>query len=100
MPNSPEHASVETFAEYLVDDDLETFDHHDLVLLGESTNKRRQVVRSELESYGFKLVKREPEKTVRGFSSNPHDRWYGPGSCRSHGGSGWEQINGFGGQEG
>lgn len=98
--DSPEHASVEAFVEYLFDDECETFDHNDLALLGEFTHKRRGDLRRELESYGFKLAKRESEKSVRGFSANPHDRWYGPGSCRTHGGSGWEQINGFGGEEG
>jgi hypothetical protein len=98
--NSPEHASVEIFAEYLLDDERDTFDHNDLALLGESTHKRRGDLRRELESYGFRLAKRESEKSVRGFNSNSHDRWYGKGSCRTHGGSGWEQINGFGGQEG
>ena len=98
--DSPEHASVETFAEYLFDDERETFDHSDLALLGESTNERRQVIRRELESYGFTLSKRDPVRRVRGVTSNSHDRWYGPGSSRSHGGSGWEQINRFGGQEG
>jgi hypothetical protein len=99
MSVSPEHTSVEMFVEYLIDDERETFDHNDLIFLGESTHRRRQVLRNELESYGFKLVKRESERVVRGFNANSNDRWCGPGSCRTYGGSGWEQISGFAGDK-
>ncbi len=57
------------------------------------------VIRS-LKAIGFSMDERKPERRVRTVSSNPHDRWHGPGSCASHGGSGWEQISGFAGQEG
>jgi hypothetical protein len=57
------------------------------------------VVIREVQSYGVKVT-REPPRQVRGFRSNSHDRWTGPGCSPSHGGSGHEQITGFGGREG
>lgn len=49
---------------------------------------------------GLEIGPREIPKAIRGFKANSHDRWSGPGSCKTHGGSGWEQINGFAGQKG
>jgi len=43
----------------------------------------------------------DPEHTsVESFVEHLNDRWFGKGSSKSHGGSGWEQINGFAGQQG
>lgn len=53
-----------------------------------------------VKGYGLKIGKRAIVREVRGFKSNPHDRWYGKGSSPTHGGSGWEQITGFAGQNG
>ncbi len=100
MTIAPEHESLTDFVEYLFDDDRTTFTHHDLGELAWALQKSRNVIRKELESYGLTLTVREPEKRVRGFTANPHDRWYGPGSSKSHGGSGHEQITGFAGQKG
>ena len=96
----PEYASLEAFVEYCLEDERETFDHVDLGELAFRLQRSRCAVRKDLEGYGLKLIVRAPEKRVRGFTSNPHDRWYGPGSCPSHGGSGHEQINGFAGRRG
>jgi hypothetical protein len=96
----PEYESVETFAEFLMADDRTSFTLADVVTLATNTQTSDPKVIDELKSYGFTMVKREPPKVVRGFQSNSHDRWYGKGSSPSHGGSGWEQISGFAGQEG
>lgn len=96
----PEYESVEAFAEFLLADDRTSFTLADVVKLAVNTQTSDPKVIAELESYGFSKEKREPAKAVRGFQSNSHDRWYGPGACKTHGGSGWEQISGFAGQEG
>jgi len=49
---------------------------------------------------GLSYSGRETVKRVRGFTTSSNDRWFGPGSSNSHGGSGWEQISGFAGQKG
>lgn len=97
---APEHETIEAFVEFCMDDERESFTHEDLGELAYALKRSRSKVRAELESYGLRLEARAPEKQVRGFTSNPHDRWYGPGACRTHGGSGWEQIQGFAGQKG
>lgn len=52
-----------------------------------------------LRALGFETVRAIPRR-VRTISSNSNDRWFGPGSCPTHGGSGYEQISGFAGQKG
>jgi hypothetical protein len=96
----PEHASVEDFVEYAMDDESSTFTHVDLGHIAARTRQSRCVVRKRLEGYGLSLELRDNEKRVRGFSTSSHDRWYGPGSSKSHGGSGHEQIAGFAGRVG
>ena len=49
---------------------------------------------------GLSYLGRETPKRVRGFTTSSNDRYFGPGSSNSHGGSGWEQINGFSGEKG
>lgn len=99
-PTAPEYESIEAFVQYLMDEERTTFDHNDLGELAYGLQKSRCKVRADLEGYGLTLAPRAVEKRVRGFTANPHDRWYGPGACRSYGGSGWEQITGFAGQRG
>jgi len=97
----PELQSVEAFVEYLLEDERDSFTFEEATELAEALGLSvpTPVIR-ELKSYGLTMVPRTPEKRVRGFHSNNHDRWYGPGACRTHGGSGWEQITGIAGQEG
>lgn len=49
---------------------------------------------------GLSYLGREVPRKVRGFKTSSNDRWFGPGSSPTSGGSGWEQINGFAGQKG
>lgn len=96
----PEFESVEAFVQFCMDDDRTTFNHEDLGELAFNLKRSRGKVRAELESYGLKLTERAFLKRTRGFTTSSNDRWWGPGSSPSHGGSGWEQINGFAGQKG
>jgi hypothetical protein len=93
-PRSPEFKTIETFATYLMDDEREEFTHDELIALNASLRKPVAEIRAELESYGFKLAHREPEKKVRGFKSSSHDRWFGPGSTPTHGGAGIDTSTG------
>jgi len=95
----PEYESVETFVQECLDDERDYFTTADMQALNAATQMRLQDVRKALEGYGLRFVPRQPQKRVRGFNSNPHDRWYGPGADRTYGGSGWEQINGFAGEK-
>lgn len=90
----PEHNTVATFVQYLLDDERDTFTHEDLAALNYKTRMPIGHLRDELESYGFKLAERVPPKQVRGFSSNSHDRWHGPGSLKTHGGAGIDSTTG------
>jgi hypothetical protein len=96
----PEYESVETFAEFLMADDRESFTYMEADTIATGLKVATYVVIDGLKEYGFGYEGRTSEKRVRGFRSNSHDRWCGPGSMKSHGGSGHEQITGFGGQKG
>ena len=93
-PEDGEFASVEDFAEYLIDDDRLKFDWRQLNCLSARTGVSNRALRQELEDWGFTLEERAPVRQARGFRANSHDRWYGPGSSKSHGGSGAAQIIG------
>lgn len=67
--------------------------------VAEGLGVHASVITRAIRALGFEVV-REVAKHIRTISSNSHDRWTGPGSCATHGGSGWEQISGFAGQEG
>ncbi len=97
IESAPEFESVEAFVEFCIDDEQETFSSEDLQSLNFRLHKPVREIRRELESYGLQLARREPSRRVRGFTANPHDRW---SAFPSHGGSGWEQISGFSGQNG
>lgn len=97
---APEYESIETFVQYVMDEDRTMFDHNDLGELACGLQRSRCKVREELEGFGLTLAPRAFEKRVRGFTTSSNDRWFGPGSSNSHGGSGWEQIAGFAGRKG
>ena len=90
MSTYPEYESVELFVEYLLEDDRDTFTAGELVGLSKALGRTTHDVRSELEGYGIKPAGRAHEKHVRGFTTSSHDRWFGPGSCPTHGGSGFD----------
>jgi hypothetical protein len=95
----PEYESVESFVEDCLDDDRYHFTTADMQALNEATQMRLSDVRKALEGYGLRFVPRKPRKHIRGFQTGSNDRFYGPGSAKMYGGSGWEQINGFAGDK-
>jgi hypothetical protein len=98
---APELTSVVAFGEYMLDNDRTEFTFEEATELSEALgfSIATPVVRA-LREIGFTMRERACEKRVRGFHANSHDRWTGPGACKTHGGSGWEQITGFAGQRG
>ena len=97
---APEFESIENFAEFLADEDRTEFTAAELMELSAGVRKTSMACRKALESYGFRLATRLIPQSIRGVQSNDNDRWYGKGSSPSHGGSGWEQVNGFAGEKG
>lgn len=93
-PRDPEYKSVQTFAQFLLDDDREEYNHEELAALNMNTHQRIDAIRHELDSIGFRLATRAPEKRVRGFTTSSNDRWYGPGSQKTHGGPGIDNATG------
>lgn len=98
--SNPEYESIEAFVQECMDDDRTEFTHEDLGELAYNLQRSRSKVRTDLEGYGLKLGNRAFVKRTRGFTTSSNDRWFGPGACNSHGGSGWEQITGFAGRKG
>lgn len=96
LSHMPEFRSVEAFIE---DNESGEFTHDDLAVLNFVLRRPVRDIKSELEDWGLQLRLRR-EVVVRGFRSNSNDRWSGPGSCESFGGSGSDQITGFAGRKG
>lgn len=91
-PQDYEFTDVDTFAEYLLDDERTEFTHHEMACVNTRTGIPVGQIRQTLESYGFSLKRREREQNFRGFKSNPHDRW---SAYPSHGGGGGGSIVGM-----
>jgi hypothetical protein len=87
---APEFSSIETFVQFCYDDERKEYSHEELCALNFRTRLLIQKIRAELSKYGLLLATRPIEKHIRGFTTNSHDRWDGPGSCPSHGGSGFD----------
>jgi len=92
--------TVEELAEDVIDDGRESFTFAEADALADVLNVTTANVIREMRSYGLTYDGRAAERRVRGFTTSSNDRYFGPGSSPMHGGTGWEQINGFGGQEG
>lgn len=90
----PEFATVEGFVQFMLDDERDSYTHEELAALNFRTRMPINAIRKELEGYGLKLATRAPEKEVRGFTSNSHDRWHGKGSMATHGGAGIDPQTG------
>lgn len=89
--------AVESMLNDLLDDDKLIVPWREALAISESVGVHVSTVVKMAKSLGFEVEKPTPEKTVRGFQSNPNTRWQ---ACPSHGGSGWEVISGFAGREG
>jgi len=90
--SAPEFASVEAFVQLCCDDDRATFTHEDLVALNYRLRTPVSAIRDSLEAYGLTLEGRAVGRRVRGFTTSSNDRWFGPGSCPTHGGSGFSNF--------
>lgn len=99
-PEDPDLQTVETFVEACMADNVTTFNWQHLSAISWNLRTSRAKVRAELEGFGLQIIERPSPRRVRTCKDNPNDRWYGPGSSPSHGGSGWEQIEGFAGPPG
>lgn len=93
----PEYASVEAFIEAKFGD--EDFDIHvwEVTALSYATRTSVLKIRKSLSDEGFTMVRREAGADRRGYTAWDNNRWAG-NECR--GGSGQDQINGWGGQNG
>ena len=80
----PEHASISAFVEHCLEDDRVTFSHEDMTSLYEATKIPPSSIRIQLEGWGLRLELRESVRRVRGFLSNPNDRF---SACPMHGGA-------------
>ena len=90
--SAPEYSSIVAFAEFLYAEDRDSFTHQELTALNYRLRIRIDLIRSELESYGIFLEKREVPLKVRGFSTSSNDRWFGPGSMKTHGGAAYGSM--------
>ncbi len=93
-PDDDEYESVEAFVEHLIDWDTDEYDHWDLQCLNYRLGTAAAYIRRELEGYGLKLKQRPRDQEVRGFTSNPNDRWQ---ASPTHGGGGGDAIVGIAG---
>lgn len=95
---APELKSVEAFGDFLLADDRTEFTFDEACTLAETLGQSVPVyVIRGLKALGFTMKPREVYKHIRGFTTNSHDRW---SAYPNHGGSGWQQIAGFAGDEG
>jgi len=96
-----ESESIEEFGEYLLGEDRTTFTFEEAESVAKALGHSvATLVIRGLKAYGFSQEPRKVPRRVRTISTSSHDRYFGPGSSKMHGGSGWEQIGGFAGQEG
>ena len=86
-PNDyPELASLNSFIQFLKDDERNTFTAREMQLVSFFTKTSHLKIKTTLESQGFKLQKKRHQTYKRGFKRGAgNDRWYGPGSGQGHG---------------
>jgi hypothetical protein len=79
MQELPEYMDVESFVEFAINDEQATFTDTELHAITRNVfgipvpnGSQIKKIRAELESYGLKLLPREPVKAVRGARSNMH----------------------------
>jgi len=94
LASEPEYATVEDFVQFKMDEEEPEFSFVDLQALNMSLQRPVSSIRAELEGYGMKLSTRSPEKRTRGFTTSSNDRWFGPGSLKTHGGAGIDSHTG------
>ncbi len=93
--NKPEFTSVEAFAEYLCDDERETFTFEEVAELSRRTRRSIPKLLRELADWGLRYTGRPHASGGRGFLT-PSSRWL---DCPTHATSGADQILGFAGRD-
>lgn len=88
---------INEFLEELIDDDRTSFTFDEAETVAIKTRCNTAYVINKLKSLGVEYDGRPVPKRVRGFGSNSHDRWSGPGSSPTHGGAATDAISGFAG---
>ena len=88
---------IDQFVEDLIDDERTSFTFEEAEEIATKTKCNTAYVINRLKSLGVTYEPRGIPKRVRGFSSNSHDRWHGPGSSPTHGGASTDVISGFSG---
>jgi hypothetical protein len=89
--------SVETFVQTLVDNERTGFMPGEAQKLAIALHRSLPEIIKELKDYGLTVVVNQRQAQARGFNSNDHNLF---ASMNHHGGSGWEQVSGFAGQNG
>lgn len=89
--------AVEELIEYVLGDDRSEATWSEVVELSSELKLHESVVIKEMKRQGLMVAEREIGRHMRGFRTSSNDRWFGPGSLESHGGSGAESMNGFAG---
>jgi hypothetical protein len=92
--SAPEYRDIPALVAHLLDDDRTEFSHEDLVALNYRLRRPVAQIRRELEDWGLRLAAREVPRHVRGFTTSSNDRWFGPGSEKTHGGAALNEFPG------
>lgn len=92
--------AVETLVEQTLADELTMVPFQECESLSMTVGLHVGSIVAMVKEYGLAVGPRSVPRSVRGFKTSSHDRWYGPGACMTHGGSGAEQITGFAGRKG
>lgn len=99
--DSTHPVSIAEFAEELLEEDRTSFTFDEADAVAVFNGVLTAVVIRELLTYGFTYEGRAKVRATRGFTANSHDRWFGPGSSPTHGGSGGTAVlSGFSGRNG
>jgi hypothetical protein len=88
---------IENFVSEILDDDRTEYTAAELHELREELGLPPEAtakLHAELDTWGVKLAKRPKAPKFRMSNTSSHDRWFGPGSSPTHGGSGWDNIFG------
>ena len=97
----PEHASIEAFVQFLMDDERDSFLPGEAQKVAEAMRCSTHEVIMELKGYGFKTRTNGVQtQAVRGFTSNPHGTPRFSGENSTFTTPGGSNICGFAGREG
>lgn len=69
---SPEYASVESFVQFLMDDERTSYYPGEIQAVAKASGHSMTAVAKEVQSYGFSPVVGEIQRVTRGFNDNPN----------------------------